>query len=169
MLKSTVWSLVGLLLVLALAIPVLAQPAEEQDSQDDYSYDDYRSSRPPLTPGQLETWNKLWTAYQDKLYPIRSQLADQRLLYRILANQTSVNLDEVKKCIAEMAKFRDQIRAERQKFLADLKTSGLPEDLGVHADSENWMDGGWGGHRGRHGGGWGHRGGGWGHDRDCRD
>jgi hypothetical protein len=130
----------GIFLILVLAGPMSAQPPAADDDEADFDdRDNYSYSRPELTPEQSQTWDKLWTAYQDKIYPLRSQLADQRLLYQLLADQNTVNIEEAKKVIAEMRKLSDQIRTESQKFIADLKTSGLPEILGIHA-------------RGRHGG-----------------
>jgi Spy/CpxP family protein refolding chaperone len=128
MLKKPLFAALSLFLFFALAGSALAQPPKGDR--------DGRDGPPPklsLTDAQKATWDKLFSDYKERLYPLTSQLKDQKLLYDVLADQTNVNLDEVKRVIAEMRRLRDQIRAESKKFQADLKSSGLPEILGVHA------------------------------------
>jgi Spy/CpxP family protein refolding chaperone len=125
-LKKRFIALFGLFLLIALASPALAQPRDDDD----------RDGPPPglnLTDAQRASFDKLFSDYQDRIYPILSQLQDQRLLYRLLSRQNNLNLDEAKKNIAEMRRLRDQLRTEFKKFQADLKAANLPEILGVHA------------------------------------
>ncbi|MDR2140449.1 MAG: periplasmic heavy metal sensor [Deltaproteobacteria bacterium] len=132
MLKKPFFAVLGLFLVLSLTTFALAQsPRGDRDDDDDRYGPRPRIS---LTDEQRKTWDKLWDDYVNRIYPLRSQLQDQRLLYNILADQNQVNVAEVKALIAEMRKTRDQLRAESLKFKADVKASGLPEILGVHAD-----------------------------------
>jgi Spy/CpxP family protein refolding chaperone len=147
--KSPFLIILGLFVAVTLASSALAQPPRDDG--------DGRDGPPPrltLTDAQKATWDKLWTEYQDRIYPIRSQLQDARLLYRLLEDQTVVNLEEAKKVIADMRRLRDQLRTEAKKFQTDLKASGLPEILGVHAKGHGFGHGGKRG-RGGHGPGFG--------------
>ncbi|MDR1870708.1 MAG: periplasmic heavy metal sensor [Deltaproteobacteria bacterium] len=145
----------GLILALFFAAPLLAQPPQDADDDD---YDD-SPPRLTLTDEQRATFDKLWDAYSDQIFPIKEQLRDQRLLYVILARQTAVNLDEVKKTIAEMSRLRAALRTQAKKFQADVKAAGLPEELGDHAEEappddfpgHGFGGPGWGHGRGHHG------------------
>jgi Spy/CpxP family protein refolding chaperone len=128
MLKTPLLASWGIFLVLIFAAPLMAQPPQD----DDYDDDDGQSLS--LTDEQRATFDKLWDAYSDAIFPLNEQLRDQRLLYVILARQTTVNLDEVKKNIAEMSRLRAAIRVEAKKFKAEIKTAKLPEELGDHAE-----------------------------------
>ncbi|MDR1606851.1 MAG: periplasmic heavy metal sensor [Deltaproteobacteria bacterium] len=127
MLKKPFLAILGFFLVLALVSPALAQPRDRDlDDRDD------PGDRFQLTEEQKKAWDKVWSDFQDRVYPIRSQLRDKRLLYRVLADQTAVNIEEVKIVIADMSKLRDQLRTEFKKFKEDLKTAKLPDILAVH-------------------------------------
>ncbi|MDR1577460.1 MAG: periplasmic heavy metal sensor [Deltaproteobacteria bacterium] len=134
MLKKPLLAFFGFFLLLALTCPVLAYPRDrDRDDRDGPDDRDRPRSGYNLTEEQLETWDKIWSAYQDRVYPLQSQLWDQRLLYKILADQTPVNVEQVKAVIAEMRKFRDQLRVESKKLEEEIKAANLPEFLATHA------------------------------------
>jgi hypothetical protein len=178
MLKPLFRPFLALALVLFLAAPVLAQPPADDDDDDfDNSYLDYG---PVLTPEQTQAWDKIWKEYQDKAFPIQSQLGEQWLLYRIVAKQSAPSLEEARKIVAEISRLKGLLRTEQNKFQEDLKAASLPEELGIHARGGFMCGGGpgFGGHGfggrsfgGGHGydggdrsshGGWGHHRGSWG-------
>jgi hypothetical protein len=122
------WPLLTLALLAVLGGLALAQDANLAGSPppaEAGAPSDLGGAQPELTGERLALWEKLRQEHWDAAGPLLEDLRDQRLIYEALADSQPLQIDELRKAVADLRRVRNQLQAAHKAYLEKLAQNGF--------------------------------------------